>query len=409
MNNRTKLWLALTVVGITGGLVGIVLTELLHFVQHHAYGYALDGGHQSFREGVEAAAPLRRFYALLACGVAAGGGWWLLKRYGKPLVGIKASLVKPLAGLPFAATVGHALLQIVTVGLGSPLGREVAPREMTAAFASLWVRRLGLDEDGARLLIACASGAGLAAVYNVPLAATLFILETMLGVWTRQAVTAALFCSVLATAVSRMGLGDMQQYSVGLQIDRPLLWWSAVAGPLLGAAAVLFRRTTAPFPLLARGDRRIVPLAVAAFAAVGLLAMYSPDILGNGKAGNQLVFGGLIGWQDSLQLAVLKWLAVLLALAAGAYGGLITPSMMLGGTLSFASAALWNAFLPAMPSESAAVVGAAVFLGVSLKMPLTAVVFVLELTRAPVALLMPLCLCLTGAVAAAGRLEKAIK
>ena len=42
-------------------------------------------------------------------------------------------------------------------------------------------------------------------------------------------------------------------------------------------------------------------------------------------------------------------------------------------------------------------------------MPLTAVVFVLELTRAPVALLMPLCLCLTGAVAAAGRLEKAIK
>lgn len=409
MNNRTKLWFALTMVGITGGLVGIVLTELLHFVQHHAYGYALDGGHQSFREGVEAAAPLRRFYALLSCGVAAGGGWWLLKRYGKPLVGIKASLVKPLEGLPFAATVGHALLQIVTVGLGSPLGREVAPREMTAAFASLWVRRLGLDEDGARLLIACASGAGLAAVYNVPLAATLFILETMLGVWTRQAVTAALFCSVLATAVSRMGLGDMQQYSVGLQIDRPLLWWSAVAGPLLGAAAVLFRRTTAPFPLLARGDRRIVPLAVAAFAAIGLLAMYSPDILGNGKAGNQLVFGGLIGWQDSLQLAMLKWLAVLLALAAGAYGGLITPSMMLGSTLSFASAALWNAFLPAMPSESAAVVGAAVFLGVSLKMPLTAVVFVLELTRAPVALLMPLCLCLTGAVAAAGRLEKAIK
>lgn len=409
MNNRTKLWLALTMVGITGGLVGIVLTELLHFVQHHAYGYALDGGHQSFREGVEVAAPLRRFYALLACGVVAGGGWWLLKRYGKPLVGIKASLVKPLAGLPFAATVGHALLQIVTVGLGSPLGREVAPREMTVAFASLWVRRLGLDEDGARLLIACASGAGLAAVYNVPLAATLFILETMLGVWTRQAVTAALFCSVLATAVSRMGLGDMQQYSVGLQIDRPLLWWSAVAGPLLGAAAVLFQRTTGPFPFLARGDRRIMAVAVLSFALIGLMSVWFPAILGNGKAGNQLVFGGLIGWQDSLQLAVLKWLAVLLALAAGAYGGLITPSMMLGGTLSFASAALWNAFLPAMPSESAAVVGAAVFLGVSLKMPLTAVVFVLELTRAPVALLMPLCLCLTGAVAAAGRLEKAIK
>ena len=407
MNKQTKLWLALVIVGITGGLVGIVLTELLHFVQHHAYGYALHGTHQSFREGAQAAAPLRRFYALLACGVVAGCGWWLLKRYGKPLVGIKDSLGKPLAGLPFATTVSHALLQIVTVGLGSPLGREVAPREMTAAFASLWVKRLGLDEDGARLLIACASGAGLAAVYNVPLASTLFILEVMLGMWTRQAVTAALLCSVLATAVSRMGLGDMQQYSVALQIDQPLLWWSAAAGPLLGAAAVLFQRTTKPFPFLPRGDRRIMAVAVLSFALIGLMAVWFPDVLGNGKAGNQLVFGGLIGWQESLQLTALKWLAVLLALAAGAYGGLITPSMMLGSTLAFASAALWNAFLPPMPSESAAVVGAAVFLGVSLKMPLTAAVFVLELTRAPVALLMPLCLCLTGAVLTAGRLEKA--
>ena len=64
-----------------------------------------------------------------------------------------------------------------------------------------------------------------------------------------------------------------------------------------------------------------------------------------------------------------------MALAAGAYGGLITPSMMLGSTIAFAAAAAWNSFFPEMSSESAAVVGAAVFLGVSLKMPLTAIAF----------------------------------
>lgn len=53
---------------------------------------------------------------------------------------------------------------------------------------------------------------------------------------------------------------------------------------------------------------------------------------------------------------------------------------------------------PEMPSESAAVVGAAVFLGVSLNMPLTAAVFILELTYAPAALLMPLCTGMAGAV-----------
>ena len=72
-----------------------------------------------------------------------------------------------------------------------------------------------------------------------------------------------------------------------------------------------------------------------------------------------------------------------MALAAGAYGGLITPSMMLGSTIAFAAAAAWNSVFSEMPSESAAVVGAAVFLGVSLKMPLTAIVFILELTYAP--------------------------
>ena len=49
--------------------------------------------------------------------------------------------------------------------------------------------------------------------------------------------------------------------------------------------------------------------------------------------------------------------------------------MMLGSTIAFAAAAAWNVFFPTMSSESAAVVGAAVFLGVSLKMPLTAIAF----------------------------------
>ncbi len=208
---RRKLWFALAAAGVIGGLVGIVLTELMHFIQHTAYGYGTDGAYISFREGVARASEGRRLGVLILCGMLVGG-WWLLKALGKPLIGIKAALKQPLQGLPFLTTVFHVLLQIITVGLGSPLGREVAPREMTSAFAFAGGRRLGLDEDEMRLLIACASGAGLAAVYNVPLASTLFILEAMLGVWTQQAVAAALLTSVIATAVARIGLGDVQQY-----------------------------------------------------------------------------------------------------------------------------------------------------------------------------------------------------
>lgn len=396
---RKKLWFALAAAGVIGGLVGIVLTELMHFIQHTAYGYGADGVYTSFREGVARASEGRRLGVLILCGMLAGGGWWLLKRFGKPQIGIKAALKQPLRGLLFLTTVFHVLLQIITVGLGSPLGREVAPREMTAAFAFAGGRRLDLDEDEMRLLIACASGAGLAAVYNVPLASTLFILEAMLGVWTQQAVAAALLTSVIAAAVARIGLGDVQQYHpANLAVNTSLLWFSAVIGPILGATAVYFRRSAEKFPFLKRDNPRIIPLAIALFALIGAIAVWFPEILGNGKAGNQLTFGGLTGWQHSLELTAVKWAVVLMALAAGAYGGLITPSMMLGSTISFAAAAAWNSVFPEMPSESAAVVGAAVFLGVSLNMPLTAAIFVLELTYAPAALLMPLCMGMAGAV-----------
>lgn len=253
------------------------------------------------------------------CGAVVGLGWWLLKRYGRPQPSIKAVVKNPLAGFPLFETVSHALLQIITVGLGSPLGREVAPREMTAAFASVGVNRFGLSEDDARLVIACASGAGLAAVYNVPLASTLFILEAMLGMWTQQAVAAALLTSVIATAVARIGLGDVQQYHpTNLSINTSSLWFSAIIGPILGATAVFFQRTAQKFPFIKRDNIKIIPLAVCMFALIGVIAVWFPEILGNGKAGNQLTFGGLTDWQHSLELTAVKWLVVLMALAAGA-------------------------------------------------------------------------------------------
>ena len=165
-----------------------------------------------------------------------------------------------------------------------------------------------------RLLLACASGAGLAAVYNVPLASTLFILEAMLGIWTQQAVAAALLTSVTATAVARIGLGDVQQYHpTHLDVNIPLLG--------LPPPSVLFwaqRRygfsAVPKFPFLKRNDPKIIPLAIALFTLIGIVSVWFPEILGNGKAGNQLTFGGMTDWRYSLEMTAVKWFVVLLAL-----------------------------------------------------------------------------------------------
>ena len=95
--------------------------------------------------------------------------------------------------------------------MGSPLGREVAPREISVALATPLTRRFALTEQQTSLVLACASGAGLAAVYNVPFAAAVFVLETLLLTWSLPAAAAALITCGLTVWVARLGLGDVVQ------------------------------------------------------------------------------------------------------------------------------------------------------------------------------------------------------
>ena len=174
--------LAVVLTGILAGLSGMVLALILHAIQHLAFGYSHGQlvGSESFLQGVTDSSWSRRIMAIVAGGAVAGFGWWLLGRYGQKRVSIASAVANPSVPMPAGTTTIHALLQIVTVALGSPLGREVAPREMGALGAGMVARKLGLPEDESRTLIACGAGAGLAAVYNVPLAGALFSLEVML-------------------------------------------------------------------------------------------------------------------------------------------------------------------------------------------------------------------------------------
>src|ERR1700720_2527715 len=196
-------WLILVLVtvaiGVASGLGGMALALLLRLVQHIAYGHGLHtiGGKVSFLQEVTAASDLRRFLALCSCGAVAGIGWWLLYRFGTPLVSIRQAVQKG-ERMPFWASLTHAILQIVTVGLGSPLGREVAPRELGAALATKLCARANLTPECTRIMIACGAGAGLAAVYNVPLGGTLFTLEVLLGTFSVRASVAALAKAVIA-------------------------------------------------------------------------------------------------------------------------------------------------------------------------------------------------------------------
>jgi len=401
MKQNMKTVFVLMAIGITAGIIGIILTLLMHNIQDWAFGNGFYGD-ASFRELIEGVSPLHRFVVLLGAGGMAGIGWVCIHRYGTPLVDIKTTINNPEKSMPIWTTLGHNMLQIITIALGSPLGKERAPREISVVFADQLTRLFHINHDiyKRKVLLACASGAGLAAVYNTPLASSLFIIETLLADWNVNAVGSALICCSTAVYIMRLGVGDLIQYPLPqVPFNETLIMWAVAAAPVIALFAYWFDKSTVwCHPLFSRKSPKMIGLAVIGFGAIGILSMYFPEILGNGQAGNELSFTFSIGWKEGAFLFGTKWIAVLLALGAGAYGGNITPSMMLGSMLALVTALIWNGVLPEIPVAAAAFIGAAVFLGLTQKMPVTAAVFLLELTRFSPAYLFPICGCFAVAL-----------
>jgi H+/Cl- antiporter ClcA len=387
--------------GLGAGLGGMSLALLLHFVQHVAYGYSINAviSPESFLQGVTASSPLHRVAVLLGCGLVAGFGWWGVYRRGRPLVSIRKAVGALDPRMPILTTTVHAVLQIVTVALGSPLGREVAPREIGAVFAGWLAHRAGLSVREQQIMVACGAGAGLAAVYNVPLGGAVFVLEVLLSTFSLNIVIPAVATSVIGALVAWVGLGDESQYTVlHFTISPSLVAWSIVAGPIFGFAAYWFVRLATMARLRAPRDRRLVYWCVGVFVIIGVLAIPFPQLLGNGKGPTQLGFDNALSIKLAATLLVLKLLITTASLRAGAEGGLLTPGLTLGALLAILLGGLWTLVFPPVPAGAFAIVGAGAFLASSMSMPLTAIALTVEFTRVDHDFLVPILFAVAGSV-----------
>jgi H+/Cl- antiporter ClcA len=402
---RSPLVVLVTVTVLTGigaGLGGMLLALLLHWIQHVAYGYSTAHviSAESFLQGVSDSEPSRRLAVLSVCGLVAGLGWWALYRFGRPLVGIRRALDSDDPRMPILSTTVHTLLQIITVALGSPLGREVAPREIGAMIAGWLSHRAGLTPTESRLMVACGAGAGLAAVYNVPLGGALFVLEVLLGSFEWSVVAPALLTSTIGAVVAWIGLGNAHQYSVpDMTLNPSIVVWSVICGPLFGLAGYAFVRLMGSARKNAPKDWKLALFSLINFAAIGLLVMHFPQLPGNGKGPATLSFDTDLTVGFVAILLALRVLITYTTLRAGAAGGLLTPGLANGAMLGVIFGAAWTHFWPGMPLGGFAIVGAAAFLATSMQMPLTAIVLIAEFTLVSHDFLIPIMLAVAGSVA----------
>jgi len=403
IHHLCKLAVAVVLTGIGAGLAGMVLALLLHAIQHLAYGYGQDAltRHESFLLGVSSASMQRRVMVMAICGLVAGLGWWAIYRWGRPLISIKQAVSDKAPLMPVKTTLAHALLQIITVALGSPLGREVAPREVGALVASTLSQWARLPLDTHRLLVACGAGAGLAAVYNVPLGGAVFVLEVLLGSFSWPAALMALTTSAIGASVAWLGLGAESQYVLPqLPLSASLIAFAVLSGPLFGIAAQGFVRLTGHARKHAARGWHLPLLALLNFTLIGCLAIALPQILGNGKGPAQLGFDSELSVGLAAVLLLVKLLITSSTLRAGAEGGLLTPALAIGALLAILLGGLWSLAWPGIPLGAFAVIGAAAFLASSMSMPLTAIVLVAEFTRIDHDFLVPIILAVVGSACA---------
>ena len=382
-------WAMVALTGVAAGLFGDLMMLILFTVQHLAFGY-----HSGpLESGVEHASDARRLIVLLSAGAFGGIAWFLLRRYTS---GEKADLDDVVWGdgarLSLRRSLGTSVISEVVIGMGASIGRENAPKLMGGASASLLAGWARLSREQRRLLMACGAGAGLAAVYNVPLGGALFTAEIMMGSISLPVVLPALACSWIATATGWLYLPDRATYLdiPGYRFTAPLLAWALLAGPLIGLVASGYIRLIGWVSHHQARGRAAAVAPVVAFGILGVIGFAYPQLFGNGKDMAHDAFLGADGLTLLLALFALKPLVTALCLGSGTSGGLFTPTLSTGAVLGGAAGIAWSLAWPGSPSGAYALLGAAAMLGAAMQAPLAGLALTLELTHGGFAIMIPM-------------------
>lgn len=383
-----RLLLATVALGIGTGLVGIACHYILEGVQGLAFGQERSDLLQQFQE----AGGLRRFLVLGVTGVLAAGFWYILQRRYKILsIRRQIDLVGERDPAPLAHIL-HASMQVAIVGAGASVGKEGAPREVGALLAGRLGKAFSLAIKERRVLIACGAGAGLAAVYQVPFASSLFVFETLGLAYHWKNFVLVLSSTYLATWVVQPIVGHGAIYHMSpVHCSASSLFQAVIAALLVTPLALAFRYLANRASRKRRKDWTILWALPVAFMVLAAIVAFYPIFMGNGQVLAQALLSGQPFSNLVLTLAM-KGFLVYLLLRNGAYGGTLTPSFALGIGSGYLATLLLTVVGIQMDPALGMLLGATVFLGTTLQAPLTGIALSLGFTGQSWALILPLAL-----------------
>jgi CIC family chloride channel protein len=282
--------------------------------------------------------------------------------------------------------VGRVVSSIAVISTGGSEGREGPIIQIGAALASSLSRRLKVSPERVRILTACGMAAGVAGAYNTPIAATLFVLEVVVGSFAMRIFGPAVVSAVTSTVVVRLLLGDEPVFHVApFRIESIVEFLPfALIGLLSGPSSALFARALRQSKKLFEKIPLPRPLTMAiGGAVVGAIGIFLPEVWGNGfEATNRILRGN----PTVLFLVLLfagKIVATSATIGSGGVGGVFTPMLLVGATVGGLVASLCHVAVPWLeaPVGGYALLGMGGLLAGLTRAPLLAILMIFELTQ----------------------------
>ncbi len=381
-DTRPFLLLLAGLVGGLGGLGAVLFKELSSYVQD-----IIIGSQPSFLEACLRLPWYMRLIIPAAGGLLAAGVLYLLPKEGKghgiseimEAVSIRGGV------LSFRAAIVRSLSSLMSIATGASIGREGPIVQIAAMLGSKTGQFFRVQKENISILVGCGVAAGLAAAYNVPIAASFFVMEIIIGNFAVEIFAPLVVSSIVATLVYRRIFGNAPVY--GTPHFSMVSEWELIAyvvlGLLSGIAAAGFREA---LRISEREfGRRNVPLYVKSTIGgllIGVIGLGWPHVWGNGYNSVNTILQNQMGFNLMLVLFFLKIQATSISVGSGASGGVFTPTQFIGASLGgFLGFAAHEAFPNHVAFSSAyALVGMGCLMAGTTYAPIMSILMVFEMT-----------------------------